>query len=187
MFIKDGLTYDDLLLVPQYSDIDSRSDVDLGVSINGLQFKHPLIPANMQSITGEKMAEVVIKSGGLAILHRFMPFEEQLDIVDRLGSRVLNVMDYLAVSIGIKYEDKLNIKRFYDIGVRIFCIDIAHGDSKHAIEMTQWIRDHYEKAIIIAGNVATGSGATRLWKAGADVVKVRSWRRVFMHNKNRDW
>ena len=52
------------------------------------------------------------------------------------------------------------------------CIDIAHGDSQQCVEMIQWLRNNHSELFIIAGNVATGSGAKRLWRAGANVVKV---------------
>ena len=168
--IREGLTFDDLLLVPQYSDIESRSSIDISVQMGDLKFAHPIIPANMASIMGRDMVEAVIQSGGLAILHRFMPTEEQIeiaeDVVDYFGHK------HFAVSIGIKPSDKEMVKRFYDVGVRIFCIDIAHGDSKHCVEMSSWIKSQYPGVFLIAGNVATGVGAERLWRAGADAVKV---------------
>ncbi len=71
--IREGLTYDDVLLVPQHSSIDSRSKIDISVSLDKKRkYKHPIIPANMKTITGREMAGAVAESGGLAILHRFM-------------------------------------------------------------------------------------------------------------------
>lgn len=170
--IRDGLTFDDVLLVPQHSKVKSRTtDVDISVKWGNLEFKHPIVPANMQTITGMDMAVAVARSGGLAILHRFMPIEEQLsvseDLVDHFGWG-----KHFGVSVGVKNDDRENVGRFADLGVQIVCIDIAHGDSQHCIEMTQWIKDKYPNLLIIAGNVATGGGARRLWEAGADVVKV---------------
>lgn len=170
--IRDGLTYDDVLLIPKHSKIGSRKDIDLSVEINGFKYNHPIIPANMQSICGKQMAEEVFLSGGLAILHRFMPLEEQLEIINSLVIKHgPNILNHVGVSVGVKEDDKENVKKFSDIGVKIFCIDIAHGDSLHCINMTEWIRKTSIDALIISGNVATGSGATRLWEAGADVVK----------------
>lgn len=166
--IREGLTFDDLLLITQYSDVISRADIDITVKIKNVEYKHPIIPANMQSITGEKMVEAVIESGGLAIVHRFMDIEDQLNIAQSLSEEELN---HVGFSIGVGYQHKENVAEFIEFDVNIFCIDIAHGDSKHGIEMTEWIRSKYPKVTIIAGNVATGLGAKRLWEAGADVVK----------------
>jgi IMP dehydrogenase len=168
--ITDGLSYDDVLLKPKYSTIKSRSsDVDVAVHMGKLHFSHPIIPANMQLVASKEMCQAVIKSGGLAILHRFMDDKEQLliasDIIAESGS------DHFAISVGVKSADRELINRFYFAGVRIVCIDIAHGDSQHCVEMCQWIRQHNPDMFIIAGNVATGRGAQRLWEAGADVCK----------------
>jgi IMP dehydrogenase/GMP reductase len=164
--IRDGLCFDDVLLVPQYSNIASRSTVDLSVQIKNKKYKHPVIPANMQSVTGFEMAKAISKSGGLAIVHRFMDLSEQLDIASKAD------LNHVGFSVGIKDKDKTSVAKFFDYGVDMFCIDIAHGDSKHGIDMTNWIRSHYPNTVIISGNVATGSGAKRLWDAGADIVKV---------------
>lgn len=169
--IRGGLTYDDVLLVPQHSSIDSRSKIDISVSLDKKRkYKHPIIPANMKTITGREMAGAVAESGGLAILHRFMPLEEQIriaeDLVDSFGSKSL------AVSVGVKTSDMQSIHKFLDVGVETFCIDIAHGDSEHCINMVSWIKKQSVKAFVMAGNIATARGAERLWRAGADAVKV---------------
>jgi IMP dehydrogenase len=173
--IREGLTFDDVLLTPKYSTVKSRSSVDLsvnwgGVHCGGFHFKHPIIPANMKNVTGLEMAKTIVKSGGLAILHRFMPIQEQLDnvneIIDEFSDR------NIAVSVGVKKEDIDNIFNFLSCGVRIFCIDVAHGDSEQCLDMIRRIKDLNNSAFVIAGNVASGEGAKRLWRAGADVVKV---------------
>jgi IMP dehydrogenase len=169
--IREGLTFDDVLLVPQHSDIGSRSkDVDISVKWGGLHFAHPIIPANMKTVTGEEMAVKIIKSGGLAILHRFMEEKEQLAVSNRIFDNHGN--ENFAVSVGVKPNDREMVGRFRDAGIRTVCIDIAHGDSVHCTEMISWIKAKYSDVLVIAGNVATGSGARRLWEAGADVVKV---------------
>ncbi len=168
MTILEGLTYDDVLLVPKYSTVASRNDVDLSVNLGKLRFSHPVVPANMKHVTGEKMARAITASGGLAILHRFMPIGEQLTIVSCLGDAGGKLV---AVSIGVQDIDKSHLPMFYELGVRIFCIDIAHGDSKRCIEMISYMKEQFPDCTIIAGNVATGNGARRLWEAGADVVK----------------
>lgn len=170
MIIKqDSLCFDDVLLVPEYSEITSRAEIDLSVEFNGVKYKHPIIPANMQSITGEDMIIEIITSSGLAILHRFMDIEEQYTIARRIVNKYGHCN--FAVSVGIKSEDIEHIIYFHQLGVRIVCIDIAHGDSKHCIEMVKSIKNLFPDITVIAGNVATGPGAKRLWEAGADIVK----------------
>lgn len=169
--IREGLTFDDVLLVPQHSTIESRSrDVDISVKWGALEFAHPIIPANMQTVTGRDMAFKVIKSGGLAILHRFMEPKEQIRIAEEIVDNHGN--EHLAVSVGVKPTDREMVIQFHRAGIRMVCIDIAHGDSLQCIEMVFWIKTNKPDMFIIAGNVATGSAAERLWRAGADAVKV---------------
>ena len=172
MEIMDGLCYDDVLLPPQYSEIDSRSQVDVSVKIDKLRLEHPIVLAPMQSIMGREMIDCIINSGGLAILHRFMPFEEQLNIATDIIDAWEKNVKYFAVSLGVKGKDTENFVQFYQAGVRIFCIDIAHGDSKYCVDMIKELKRLHPDITLIAGNVATGSGARRLWEAGADIVRV---------------
>lgn len=168
--IREGLTFDDVLLVPQHSTVGSRSTVDISVNWGGYHWEHPIIPANMKTVTGEEMARAIIKSGGLAILHRFMEPHEQINIVKRIFDDHGN--ENFAVSVGVKPHDQELVERFWREGIRIVCIDVAHGDSEQTIAMTQWIKKTRPDIFIIAGNVATSQGAERLWKAGAHAVKV---------------
>jgi IMP dehydrogenase len=168
--IKEGLSFDDILIKPKYSEIKSRSNVDTSVHIGKYSFDHPIIVANMKTIAGKEMCQAVIRNGGLAILHRFMDEKEQLLIADDIIKGYGHY--YFATSIGVKPSDREMVSRFWEIGVKIICIDIAHGDSLHCMEMCQWIRKKFPGMFIIAGNVATGVGAQRLWEAGANVVKV---------------
>lgn len=168
--VREGFCFDDVLLVPQHSNVESRSKVDISVKWGGLHFEHPIIPANMQTVTGTEMATQVIKSGGLAILHRFMSDKEQLMIAESICN--VHGNEHFAVSVGVKPSDREMVVQFWKAGVRIVCIDIAHGDSKQCIEMCSWIKQNKPDMFVIAGNVASGSGAERLWKAGANAVKV---------------
>lgn len=174
MKIKKSLSYDDVLLVPKYSEIKSRSTVNTNVKLGKFTFNHPVIPANMKTVTGEEMAEFIYNSKGLAILHRFMTIDEQVSIVKRMFEKYPDSSNYVAVSVGVKKEDEENISKFLDAGVKIFCIDVAHGDSLQCINMIKHIKSFRlsPEPFVIAGNVATGSAAKRLWQAGADAVKV---------------
>lgn len=174
--VTEGLTFDDVLLIPQHSKIKSRKEIDISIKLTKyLEFKHPIIPANMKTVTDFEMAKLIADTGGLAILHRFMPIEEQLEIINKFvlmtEEGTPDYTRHVGVSVGVKQEDYENIKGLYQLGARIFCIDIAHGDSQHCVNMTEFISKVYPDVFIIAGNVATGDGAKRLWRAGADCVK----------------
>jgi IMP dehydrogenase len=174
MNIREGLTFDDVLLVPKYSEIKSRSDVDLSVSLpKKFKLSLPIISANMATITGKEMALTMAEQGGMAIVHRFMPMQEQLEIASYLARHPdRKYFSHIGFSIGVKEYEHQNVEKLIDAGVRIICIDIAHGDSKSCLDMCQYISKKFPDVLLIAGNVCTKEGAKRLWRAGADLVKV---------------
>ena len=167
--MKLGLTFDDVLLVPQYSEISSRSLVDTSVNItNTYKLDIPIISANMDSITEYDMALTMFEHGGMGIIHRFMPIEKQCKIIKDLSDFGLANP---AAAVGIHEEDKIRIQKLVDNGASIICLDIAHADNKSCLYMVEWTRNHYHSLDIIAGNVATGDGALRLHNAGANIIK----------------
>lgn len=172
--LKDELlTFGDVLLKPDYSSIKTRKDVNLEVNINNFKFNHPIIPANMKSIISYKMCEEVYKEKGLVFAHRFNPIKDQLDLFKNLKSKFgRDVFNFIGCSVGVKDEDKENVSLFLEEGIRIFCIDIAHGHSYGCIDMCSHIKSLDESVLLVAGNVATKDGAADLWNSGADVVKV---------------
>jgi len=164
--MEQGLTYDDVLLIPGFSSIASRSEVDLSVDLGkGIKFKLPIISANMKHVTGVEMASAMAAAGGLGLLHRFNTIDEQV-------ADFKKIVGLSGASVGIKPEDKDRVKALIEAGCSIICIDIAHGHSQGCLDMAKWISWEYPDVLLIAGNVATASGAYALAEAGVDVVKV---------------
>ena len=82
MEFKEGLTFDDVLLVPKYSDITSRSQTDLTTQLSrNISINIPFVSANMDTVTESSMAVVMARAGGIGIIHRFLPIQEQADEV----------------------------------------------------------------------------------------------------------
>lgn len=166
--IREAYTFDDVLLVPKYSNIKSRADVDTSIALSkGLAFNHPLIPANMKTVTDIDMANAMYQLGGMAILHRFMSVEEQLSIAKRYSA---DHKTHIGFSVGVKEEDYKIVDKFAAFGVRILCIDVAHGDSQQCVNMARYIAEKYPDIFLIAGNVVTKSSAKMLWNY-VDCVK----------------
>jgi IMP dehydrogenase len=177
--VLDGLklTFDDVLLVPGYSDINSREDISLEQEFLGVKLRVPIISANMDLVTGANMAVAMREAGGLGILHRFYSSwtEEEEDITAVYNSAV----DPLAISIGIRDFTEIKHKLTWieeELDMRshpfIVTIDVAHGHHKRVEEVIVYIKDEYPQVKIIAGNVSTWDGYVFLAKAGADAVKV---------------
>lgn len=163
------LTFSDVLIEPQYSEIQSRKDVSLTTNLSPtLQFTLPIVGANMKDITESKMAIELHKNGAFGILHRFMTIERNVKEYLTAKEKAPNT----AVSVGIKDEEKERFLELYKSGARIFVIDIAHGNSLNMKQMISYIKEHDEKIIVVAGNIATGSAALNLYTWGADILKI---------------
>lgn len=170
-----GLTFDDVLLVPNYSEINSRRSPDLTTLVTrSLSISAPMISANMDTITEKSMALAMARAGGIGILHRFMSIEEQVAELKALAleQKSLGVTTPLAASIGVKEEGKERAHALADAGVQILTIDIAHGDSIMMMETLEYVKKQFPHIQVIAGNVATGPGVRRMIDNGADAVKV---------------
>ncbi len=82
MIIKEGLTFDDVLLIPKRSPIISRSQTDLRTKLSqNISINIPLVSANMDTITESAMAIALAREGGIGIIHRFLTIEDQVDEV----------------------------------------------------------------------------------------------------------
>ena len=139
----------------------------------GFKFKIPIIPANMTDIINKKMITKMYSLGAMSLMHRFCSIEEQLSLFSDLKNTYSNdIFNFVGASIGVKESDYKSLSLLSELGIKIFCIDIAHLDSILGLEMISYISKTYPDKLLIAGNVATGSAAARAWKAGADVVKV---------------
>lgn len=175
-FIKEeeAMTFDDVLLVPQFSNIEHRADVNTRTKVlPTLEIDLPLISANMDTITEYKMAFAMAEEGGLGILHRYLSIEAMCDQIDKYNelAKEANVKTPFVVSIGV--HDKDRTQAAYDKGIRHLCIDVAHGHHSLVQKTIEYIRSEYGNEMeIIAGNVCTYEAAYDLFSWGADCVKV---------------
>ena len=166
--ITRGLTFDDVLLVPGYNGIKSRQDVTTAVTIKNCSFEIPLASSNMDTITGQRMADAMTGLGGMAILHRFMSIEENV-----AAFKACINPRRTGFSIGIGNDALARAEALVAAGADIVCVDVAHGHSKEVNRTIRALRDAFkDNILVIAGNVATYAGADYLAAAGADVIKV---------------
>ena len=132
MEFKRPVSFDDLLLIPQYSDVASRSDVSLAMKLPLVDhtFTLPLISASMDTITGGKMAAAMSSMGGLGIIHRYMSIDEQVAEV-REAFKSGAVVVGAAIGVDDDFYERACRLLSFDKRV-ILSIDIAHG---HHIKM----------------------------------------------------
>ncbi len=165
-----GLSFDDVLLIPQHSEIESRSLVDLTTQITpAVKLKLPLLSTNMSDVTGIEMAIKLGKLGGMGILPRFENPEVQADMVKKVKENDVLV----AAAVGCKEGFLDRAEKLVQANVDILLLDVAHGHMQQAIDATKKLKNKFgKKTGIISGAVATYAGADDLFKAGADCVRV---------------
>lgn len=167
--LRTGLSYGDVLLVPNRSPVDSRSDVSLATSLTpSLELETPLVSAAMDTVTEADLAIALSEAGGLGCIHRFLDIEGQAAEVrtaHEAGEQVT-----AAVGINEEYVDRA--AAVLDAGADAVVIDVAHGHMERTLDAVATLRAEFPDADIIAGNVATPDGVRDLAEAGADCVKV---------------
>ena len=176
-----SFNYNDVYLVPSYSELESRSMVDLSVKL----FKHPefhtlrmpVIAANMKTVTGPDMAIALYKLGAMGILHRFQKSKKKY-IDDCMQYFLVNCP--IDISVGVNNLDPLVVfENDKNKGLlRSITIDIAHGYhikmKRQITKVKEWLSvNGLETQVdIIAGNVCTPEAVEELCNWGADIVKV---------------
>ena len=171
MKFKEAVTYDDMLLVPQYSDITSRSEVDISNALNvtsALQL--PIMASPMDTVSEVDMAVAMAKAGGLAVIHRYNTIPEQGDLVYRTASDISTSLTAAAIGVSGDYLERATT--VVALGANVLCVDVAHG---HHI-MTKNALNELRKAFgdniyIIAGNVCTLEGVNDVSDWGANAVR----------------
>ena len=166
--VRTAYTYDDITLVPQYSEVRSRFDPDTSTTFCDLERDTPIISANMDTVTGAGMCSTLWKMGALGALHRFNTVAENVTEflhVTELGA-------YALVTVGVNdWSDRAT--RLYEAGARHFIIDVAHGHCVMMKEAVTGMRKVFGQEIkIIAGNVATPRAVNDMQSWGVDVVKL---------------
>ncbi|HET6517668.1 MAG TPA: IMP dehydrogenase [Nitrosopumilaceae archaeon] len=117
MEFKEGLTFDDVLLVPKYSDITSRTQTDLSTKLSrNISINIPFLSANMDTVTESNMAVTMARKGGIGIIHRFLTIEEEVKEVlkvKRSGSVMIEnpytIGPDQTVSDAIKYANEQGV------------------------------------------------------------------------------
>lgn len=164
------LCFDDILMVPQHSDINSRSDVSLSMKLGtDIVLGFPVIASPMDTVCELDMAVAVGKHGGLGIIHRFMPIENQVAQV-RTAAKSYQVI--VGAAIGAKGSYMQDAEKLVDAGASVILVDTANGHSQYAIEAVKNLKMMFKDIHIMAGNVSTYEGFKALAKAGANSIRV---------------
>ncbi|WP_391207938.1 GMP reductase [Psychrobacillus sp. L4] len=167
--MENAFDYEDIQLIPAKCIVNSRSECDTTTTLGGHTFKLPVVPANMQTIIDDKIANYLAENGYFYIMHRFEP-EKRVSFIKDMQSRGL----IASISVGVKEEEYTFIQQLAEEQLipEFITIDIAHGHSNAVIEMIKHIKKHLPQSFVIAGNVGTPEAVRELENAGADATKV---------------
>lgn len=166
--LKLGITFDDVLLVPGYSDF-SRSDINLEAHLTKtIKLALPLVSAPMDTVTESKLAIELGMLGGIGIIHRNLSINAQAKEIAKVKDKKLLVG--AAVGVGSGLEERVSV--LISAGVDVLVIDSAHGFSKQIISAITFIKTRYRRTQVIGGNIATAAAARALIKAGVDGLRV---------------
>lgn len=168
-----GLTYNDTLLKPQYSDIRSRNEVNIGNSLGGKYFSTPIISAPMDTVTEGKMAQAMYDCGGLGIVHRYNTIPEQVKVVESvLKKKRTSKGAFIGAAVGVTGDYYERTSELIKAGVQVICLDIAHAHHILTKEALFALKRDFNNVHFMVGNVATADGFADLSDWGADSVKV---------------
>ena len=167
--MKTLYSYKDIVLTPDYSEVRSRSDLDVGVHFLGRKFKSVAMPANMMCTIDFDMAVNLSEDEYFYVLHRFYTRSRVLDWIRRNQE-----LRTISISVGVKTDDYHFIDEIVNSGLRVdyITIDIAFGHSILMRQMLEYIKIVLPDVKVIAGNISTRKAANALKAWGADAVKI---------------
>ena len=166
--IKESLTFDDVLLLPQYSDIlPSETDISLQLTKNIL-LKVPFLSSAMDTVTESKMAISIAHAGGLGVIHRNLNIVDQTKEIKKVKKKNLLV----GAAVGTNKDDLERARSLVANGCDLIVIDTAHGHSEKVLKTLSKLKKISKKIPICVGNIATAAAAKKLYNSGADIIKV---------------
>lgn len=165
--IQKTLSFDDILLVPQMSDIESRKEVDLTSAIRDKKFRLPIISSPMDTVTGPKMAKIMNDNGAFGVFHRYNTIQEQVSMLAKVQKRSTGA------AIGVTGDFLERASALVDAGAFLLCVDVAHGHHVSVKKAVESLKNKFgDDVVLMAGNVSTAEAFSDLEDWGADVIRV---------------
>ena len=166
--ISEALTFDDVLMLPRYSNVlPTKTNISLDLT-NNIILKVPFLSSAMDTVTESNMAIAIAKAGGIGVIHRNLKIKEQSKELKKVKKKKL----LSGAAIGTNKEDLDRARSLLDHGVDLIVIDTAHGHSEKVLNTLSKLKKINSKIPICVGNIATGEAAKKLYNCGADIIKV---------------
>lgn len=151
---RKAYAFDDVMLVPRYSEMNSRGDADLSTSVAGVPLRIPIIAANMSSVCEETMSIALGEMGGLGIIHRMCSVEREAKMVKAVHDAGQQVG--FSIGVGSDWRDRMEACRRF---ASIVCLDVAHGHHRRVVELLAEYFQAYQDCPIVVGQIATAKAA----------------------------
>ncbi|MEY3014540.1 MAG: inosine-5-monophosphate dehydrogenase [Pseudomonadota bacterium] len=181
--MKIALTYDDVLLMPNYSEVVPR-EVSLRTRLrDGFELGIPLLAAAMDTLSEHRAAIAMARLGGLAVIHKNLSIARQAEEVTIVKAEPPEAQPAfacrdaqgrlrVAAAVGPGADCDERAAALVAAGVDLLVVDTAHGHSKNVLDAVRRLRARFPALALCAGNVATPAAVAAIADAGADVVKV---------------
>lgn len=164
-----ALNYDEIYLIPKYSELETRKSADTSAVLGKNKFKLPVVPSNMKTVIHEEWAKWLSDNEYFYMMHRFdditVPFVKKA-----------NEENYkiISISTGVNEDSFDELSQIYKNNWKVdyITIDVAHGHHIKVKRRIEEIRKMFPSVFIIAGNVTTPEGVGYLEEAGADATRI---------------
>jgi IMP dehydrogenase len=164
---ETALGYDDIQLLPAFSDIASRKDVSIkSILSRGIELEFPIVLSPMDTVSTVDACAAMNQIGAAGILHRFMPIEEQVSKIKQIKDR--SGKAYAA--IGLK-DAKERVPALLNAGVDLLFLDTANGLARVVYTFTKEFKLNNKNKQLVVGNTLTKESVSRLINVGADGVR----------------
>ncbi|HIK67029.1 MAG TPA: guanosine monophosphate reductase [Flavobacteriales bacterium] len=169
--MKSCVSFDDVLLVPRYSDIHSRKEISLSAELSShISLDLPIISSPMDTVTEYRMAASISEAGGMGIIHRYNSITDQAELIRKACE---NGATSVGAAIGVSGNYVERARVALSAGANVLCVDIAHGHHALMRNALQVLRNTFGYDIhVMAGNVATQEGYEALANWGANSIRV---------------
>ena len=167
--IKEALTFDDVTLAPNYSEVLPSEVSTKTILSKNLILEIPLLSSAMDTVTESKMAIAIAKAGGIGIIHRNLDIKKQISEIKKVQSKNLIV----GAAVGAGPKELKRAETILKENVDLIVVDTAHGHTKKVAEIIKKIKKKKSnQTALCAGNIATAEAAKFLVKLGVDIIKV---------------
>jgi IMP dehydrogenase len=178
--MKTALAYDDINLIPSYSEVESRRNIDLTTQFTtNYKIRVPLIASPMDTVCDSEMAIAMAELGGVGIIHRFMTIEEQSQHIRKVNGKTdcwyFDTLQnsVIAAAIGANGDYLERAQELVKSGANVILIDVAHGHHKFVKDALRSLKQSLPSHVdVIAGNIATVDAAIALEDWGANALRV---------------